>query len=181
MNLKESEIQALIVSALRFKGYLVYMNYQNVTLGSFRKGEMLQNVHAMHASLKKTGWTKGIPDLTVIGKESNGNHIRLYIECKSPQGTVSEDQKHMIKILTVLGEEVRVVRSLEQIEDLLEKDLMNIECLLSDFRLQEEEDKKKYAAEKLLEKEQKKIQKKEAQKLERLKKKELKQLEKSKI
>ena len=167
MSLKENELQALIVSALQFKGYLVWSNYQNISMNSFQSGKQLDNKYGMLVNLKKTGWMKGIPDLTVIGKEANGNTIMLYIECKSETGRLSADQKHILNIIKVLGIETRVVRSIEQIEDLLEKDIIRVETLLleqdrEDARIAKEENEAKQLG---------KIQKKEAQKLERLKKK----------
>ena len=126
----ESDLQTRIVSALRFRGFLVYSNYQNIATDSFRKGDVVRSKYAMYAQLKKTGHLKGIPDLTVIGVDNNGNRIRLYIECKSPKGKLSTSQKEMIAILEALGEEVRVVRELKQIDDLLEMDMCRIEALL---------------------------------------------------
>lgn len=164
--MKENELQALIVSALQFKGYLVWANYQNISMNSFRSGKQLDNKYGMLASLKKIGWIAGIPDLTVIGKEANGNTIMLYIECKSETGRLSADQKHMLNIIKVLGIETRVVRDLEQIEDLLEKDIIRVETLLLD----QDRENARIAKEKY-----------EAKQLEKLRKKEIKQLEKSKI
>ena len=167
MSLKENELQALIVSALQFKGYLVWSNYQNISMNSFQSGKQLDNKYGMLVNLKKTGWMKGIPDLTVIGKEANGNTIMLYIECKSETGRLSADQKHILNIIKVLGIETRVVRSIEQIEDLLEKDIIRVETLL----LEQDREDARIAKEENEAKQLEKIQKKEAQKLERLKKK----------
>jgi len=172
--MKESEIQALIVYALRFKGYLAIHHQQNTSFGSFEQGRKIHDSYAMNAHLKKIGYIEGVPDLLVIGTESNGNRIRLYIECKSETGVLSANQKHMIRMLEVSGEEVRVVRNLNQIQDLLDKDIIRLEKLLLDKDIEDARIKK----ENEILKAQEKIQKKESQKLERLKKKELKQLAK---
>lgn len=151
--MKESEIQANIVSALRFKGYLVIHHQQNTSFGSFEQGRKIQNSHAMNAHLRKIGYIQGVPDLVVIGTESNGNRIRLYIECKSSTGVLSANQKHMIRMLEVSGEEVRVVKSLDQIEDLLDKDIdiVRIETLLLDRDIEDARIAKEKEDEKQLE------------------------------
>lgn len=128
--MKESELQASIVSALRFKGYLVYANNQNTRATSFEKGKEIKDTYRMHAHYKRIGWMGGIPDLTVKGTESNGHRIKLYIECKSSRGKLTDGQKDMMQMLEVQGEEVRVVRSLDDIGDLLDKDIIRTETLL---------------------------------------------------
>ncbi|MGL6107559.1 VRR-NUC domain-containing protein [Romboutsia sp.] len=165
--MKENELQALIVSALRFKGYCVWMNYQNVRQG-------WDNPIVYTIQMKKHGWMKGIPDLTVIGRETNGNTIMLYIECKSEKGVLSADQKHILNIIKVLGIETRVVRSLDQIQDLLDKDIIRVETLL----LEQDIEYARIAKEKEEAKQLEKLKRKEAKQLEKLKRKEAKQLEK---
>lgn len=118
----EAQLQTQIVRELEVKGYFVYMNYQNIA-GRFA-GDSNSSSYGHYRSLVNQGWKKGIPDLTVIGREANGNTVMLYIECKSAKGVLSGDQKYMLYTIKALGIETRVVRSLDQIQDLLDKDII---------------------------------------------------------
>ncbi len=123
----EAQLQTQIVRELEVKGYFVYMNYQNIA-GRFA-GDSNSSSYGHYRSLVNQGWKKGIPDLTVIGRETNGNTVMLYIECKSEKGVLSGDQKYMLYTIKALGIETRVVRSLDQIQDLLDKDIIRAETL----------------------------------------------------
>lgn len=124
----EAQLQTQIVRELEMKGYFVYMNYQNIA-GKFA-GDSNSSSYGHYRSLVNQGWKKGIPDLTVIGRETNGNTVMLYIECKSEKGVLSGAQKYMLYTIKALGIETRVVRSLDQIQDLLDKDIIRAETLL---------------------------------------------------
>jgi len=127
----EADLQHCIVQALRMKGYFVYMNYQNITLSAFQRGAKVQNQFAMLTNLKKQGWVKGIPDLTVIGRTKEGKVIRCYIECKAHRGRTTTEQKEVHSMLRAIGEEVIIARELLDIEKLLLEDIVNIETLLA--------------------------------------------------
>jgi hypothetical protein len=114
--MKENELQEAIVSALEFKGYFVYMNYQNIA-GRFA-GDSNSSSYGHYRSLVNQGWKKGIPDLHVIGK-----NIDIYIECKSKKGKISPAQQEVMDTLVHFGREVRVVNDISQIQDLLDMDL----------------------------------------------------------
>lgn len=129
-NSLEANLQSCIVQTLRMKGYFVYTNYQNIALGAFKSGEAIENKFGMLAHLKKQGWTKGIPDLTVIGKNKEGKIIRAYIECKAPKGRLTAEQKEIHNILRAIGEEVIIARELLDIEKLLLEEIVSLETLL---------------------------------------------------
>lgn len=126
----EASLQEQIVLLLRLKGYFVYMVHQNVANNITRGRSEHAGGYGYFASMKKRGWVKGIPDLHVLGRETNGNTVMLYIECKSEKGVLSGDQKYMLYTIKALGIETRVVRSLDQIQDLLDKDIIRAETLL---------------------------------------------------
>lgn len=110
----EASLQEMIVKLLEFKGYFVYMNYQNI-MGKLAGKDDSFSKYAYGHSLIKQGWKKGIPDLHVLG-----NNKDLYIECKSKKGKLSPDQENMILTLRSFGKEVRVVNDISQIEDLID-------------------------------------------------------------
>lgn len=114
----EASLQEQIVLLLRLKGYFVYMVHQNVANNITRGRSEHAGGYGYFASMKKRGWVKGIPDLYVLG-----NGRRLYIECKSKKGKLSPSQEEVILTLRNLGEEVRVVNDISQIQDLLDVDL----------------------------------------------------------
>jgi hypothetical protein len=127
----EADLQGCIVQALLFKGYFVYMNHQNIALGSFSKGEKVSNKYGMWTSMKKQGWVKGIPDLTVIGRTIEDEHIRVYIECKSKKGKLSDAQKEVIETLEALGEQVIIAKEIGDIECLLSQDILHRNLLIA--------------------------------------------------
>lgn len=95
------------------------MIHQNVSKNITRgEGQIHAGGYGYFVNLKKQGWTKGMPDLHVIGK-----NIDIYIECKSKKGRVSPAQQEIMDTLVHFGREVRVVNDISQIQDLLDMDL----------------------------------------------------------
>ena len=114
----EASLQEQLVLLLRLKGYFVYMIHQNVSKNITRGDQIHAGGYGYFVNLKKQGWTKGMPDLHVIGK-----NIDIYIECKSKKGKISPAQQEVMDTLVHFGKEVRVVNDISQIQDLLDIDL----------------------------------------------------------
>lgn len=113
----EASLQEQIVLMLRLKGYFVYMVHQNVSNNITRGRSEHAGGYGYLASMVKRGWVKGIPDLHVLGANTD-----VFVECKSKKGRVSPAQQEVIAKLRIIGKDARIVNDISQIQDLLDKE-----------------------------------------------------------
>jgi hypothetical protein len=98
--MKESTIQQQICDYLSAKGFFFFSipnEHWNIS-------------HAQRRLFKKMGMLPGMPDLCVI---TDWGHI-FFLEVKTDEGKVSEQQKIIHEVLKRKGIAVFVVRSLEE-------------------------------------------------------------------
>lgn len=98
MKRTEKDIEQAIITALRLSGWVV-IKIPNEAVYKQR----VQGVR------------KGAPDLIAFGA---GGRVVL-LEVKAPSGRLSPHQRHTHEVLRHLGHDVRVVRSLADIADLV--------------------------------------------------------------
>lgn len=98
MKRRERDIEQAIITALRLSGWVV-MKIPN---------EAVYRVRVQ-------GVRRGAPDLVVFGE---GGRVVL-LEVKSPRGRLSLHQAQTHQLLRDMGHDVRVVRSLADIGDLV--------------------------------------------------------------
>ena len=89
-------------------------------LKSYRIPDSIVNkaVSQVLDKMKATGMTAGVSDSIVILPNKT-----LYVEFKTPTGIQSDKQKEFQQIVTNLGHEYHVVRSLEQFKEIINENL----------------------------------------------------------
>lgn len=104
MRHEEWQLQQDVVKALRDKGWVVFHipNERNGGVADARR-------------MKSGGVVKGAPDLLVYGP----NKKHYWLELKTPKGKRSIEQECMEGVAEKLGINYRIVRTLEDIEDLV--------------------------------------------------------------
>ena len=111
-NVKEFNIQKVIVQYLRAHNYITIDTDIPNALRFFKtQGQRLAYI----SERKSMGWTKGTSDLIAIG---HGDI--LFIELKRPKGKQSPEQVVFQKEMVSRGFNYVVVRSLEDIEKVIE-------------------------------------------------------------
>lgn len=68
-------------------------------------------------------FTRGLPDLMVIGTVRSGTEITteiLFLEVKLPGGKLTKLQRHWLEQLRATGAEAGVFKSIEQVENVLQ-------------------------------------------------------------
>lgn len=95
--MSEAQLQTLIVDYLRLRGWVVLETYK----GSKRGGSVWH--------------TKGMPDVYAV---RNGRSV--WLEVKTREGRVGPEQKAVHEALRNAGVECYVVRSLEEVQRLVE-------------------------------------------------------------
>lgn len=71
--------------------------------------------------LKKEGLTAGVSDLILA--IPNKNNAGVFIEMKTPTGTVSEEQKEFLTLMRSLGYRTEVVRSFHRFVEVVQEQL----------------------------------------------------------
>ena len=109
----ERDLQRAIVALLR-RGYphIVYNAATNEAQA--RETDEAKRMR-FGAARKASGVTSGWPDLTLALPGGR----TLYLELKAPKGRVSEAQEYIHARLRSLGHQVEVVRSVEEVQQLL--------------------------------------------------------------
>jgi hypothetical protein len=91
--------------------------YYSIPNGTYKPSKFVQDLY------KKTGLKEGAPDLHipvhVLFNNGDVQYSSLYIETKTPKGTVSSKQKIFHEDLRVYGHRVEVVRSVDQLIKLM--------------------------------------------------------------
>ncbi|MGL4640503.1 MAG: VRR-NUC domain-containing protein [Shewanella sp.] len=100
----ERDIQRGIRKWLAAHGILSWA----VPNGAHLSGTKLQRIKQMSA-LKADGLMNGAPDLTLVSKTGGVG----FLEVKSATGPVSNDQKHLHRVLSDRGVPVAIVRSID--------------------------------------------------------------------
>jgi len=108
-SIKESEIQALIISYLTINKYVFWRNYV---------GPKIVNVGTQKRFIKSP--MAGLPDIIGVLKNQPGRMFA--IEIKNAKGRLSELQTEWVRKLEAAGVLVIVTRNLDQVIDILVKE-----------------------------------------------------------
>lgn len=102
----------------RMRDYLSIKGYRAVAVpnGATLRGDATERAIQM-ANLKRDGLTPGFPDLIVYGKGGRIGHIEVKVE----GGRQTASQVECERWLTEFGQDVAVCRSLEDIDETLER------------------------------------------------------------
>lgn len=115
--MKESTIQQQICEYLSIRG-IFFFAIQNENLMMMIKMFKVpdRTGYALISHAKKMGMVPGMPDLCVILK---GHHQPVFMEVKTETGDKSKQQIIIHKALFALGFVVHIVRSVEDVENVL--------------------------------------------------------------
>lgn len=100
----EREIQRQIKGWLAAQGILAWA----VPNGAHVAGGEKERIRKV-AAMKADGLLPGVPDLTIITKQGAVG----FLEVKTPTGSVSQNQKHVHRVLRDRGAKVAIVRSID--------------------------------------------------------------------
>lgn len=106
----ESAIQRAVIKRLTALGYIA----ASVPNGSVLAGDKMARVRQM-ASMKADGLMVGFADLVVLGSRGRV----AFLEVKTPEGKLSPAQNMFRKIVEDKGHNYSVVRSHEELPDIL--------------------------------------------------------------
>lgn len=110
--MKESEIQSQIIDYLTIlenQGKLFFQRTNNIPVSQMRNGKRVFRKMAK-------GQKKGFPDIVVIFKRKF-----VGIEVKTEKGRMSKEQKTMQQLVEKNGGIYKVVRSVDDVKNLLEE------------------------------------------------------------
>lgn len=96
--------------------YLTVLGLTSVSVpnGSHLAGDKLARIKQT-AAMKADGMLPGMPDLLVLGSHGRTG----FIEVKTPKGSVTQAQQNVQSMLTRMGHQVAVVRSVDEARDAL--------------------------------------------------------------
>ena len=110
--MKETDIQSAIIDYLQIQenlGMLFFQRINNIPVSMMRNGKRV------FRSMPK-GSKKGFPDILVI---KQGKCIG--VEVKAVRGQISEAQKKVKEYFESNGAEYHIVRSVEEVQEIIEK------------------------------------------------------------
>jgi hypothetical protein len=117
--MKESTIQQQICEYLSIHGIFFFAIQNENLMMMIKMFKVPERAgYALVSHSKKMGMVPGMPDLCII---LEGNYKPVFMEVKNENGEVSKQQKIIHAALFNLGFFVHIVRSVEDVENVLKK------------------------------------------------------------